>query len=90
MYLGYLNELSKMEGGGSQMESFHFIKWGTKKLLIRCINFWSADERVEMVNVDTFYKEAPEDVSKPDTTKGNMVDTFYREAPEHKPDTTEV
>ena len=43
-----------------------------------------------MVNVDTFYKEAPEDVSKPDTTKGNMVDTFYREAPEHKPDTTEV
>ena len=41
-----------------------------KKEVNRCINFWSADEDIDLVDVNNFYAEAPKDVSKPDITKG--------------------
>ena len=43
-----------------------------KKEVSRCINFWSADEDVDLVDINTFYADAPKDVSKSEITRGRL------------------
>eukprot|EP00794_Sanderia_malayensis_P014140 gene14140-15617_t len=42
-----------------------------KKEIRKCTEFTSKDEDIDLVDVETFYEEAPIDVSKPDLTKEN-------------------
>ncbi|XP_015593948.1 THO complex subunit 5 homolog [Cephus cinctus] len=42
-----------------------------KKEVVKCLQFKSKDESIELVPEEEFYKEAPENVSRPDITKND-------------------
>ncbi|XP_015523922.1 THO complex subunit 5 homolog [Neodiprion pinetum] len=42
-----------------------------KKEVVKCLQFKSKDESIELVPEDEFYKEAPESVSRPEITKND-------------------
>ncbi|XP_012219703.1 THO complex subunit 5 homolog [Linepithema humile] len=42
-----------------------------KKEVIKCLQFKSKDELIELVSEIEFYKEAPESISRPETTQNN-------------------
>ncbi|XP_066588651.1 THO complex subunit 5 homolog [Prorops nasuta] len=42
-----------------------------KKEVVKCLQFKSKDELIELVTEDEFYKEAPETISRPEITKIN-------------------
>lgn len=42
-----------------------------KKEVIKCLQFKSKDELIELVSEEEFYKEAPESISRPEITKNN-------------------
>ncbi|EZA50540.1 hypothetical protein DMN91_009816 [Ooceraea biroi] len=43
-----------------------------KKEVVKCLQFKSKDELIELVPEEEFYKEAPESISRPETTKNNQ------------------
>lgn len=42
-----------------------------KKEVIKCLQFKSKDELIQLVSEEEFYKEAPESISRPEITKNN-------------------
>ncbi|KAL6441032.1 hypothetical protein ACFW04_003416 [Cataglyphis niger] len=42
-----------------------------KKEVVKCLQFKSKDELIELVSEEEFYKEAPESISRPEITKNN-------------------
>jgi len=59
----------KVDQFNLQLQNLRYEVLHLKKEVNRCINFWSADEDVNLIPVNDFYAEAPKDVSKPDVTK---------------------
>ncbi|KAH0955822.1 hypothetical protein HN011_004339 [Eciton burchellii] len=43
-----------------------------KKEVVKCLQFKSKDESIELVSEEEFYKEAPESISRPEITKNNQ------------------
>lgn len=43
-----------------------------KKEVIKCLQFKSKDELIQLVSEEEFYKEAPESISRPEITKHNL------------------
>jgi len=52
-----------------QLQNLRYEVLHLNKEVSRCINFWSADEQVDLVDEEDFYANAPEEVSKPEITK---------------------
>ncbi|XP_060605785.1 THO complex subunit 5 homolog [Ruditapes philippinarum] len=40
-----------------------------EKEIVKCLGFKSKDEEIDLIPVDQFYEEAPEEISKPEKTK---------------------
>jgi len=59
----------KVDQFNLQLQNLRYEVLHLKKEVNRCINFWSADEDVNLIPVNDFYAEAPKDISKPEVTK---------------------
>jgi len=62
----------KVDEYNLQLQNLRYEVLHLKKEVSRCVNFWSADQSVTMVDVNTFYADAPEDISKPAITKVDL------------------
>jgi len=60
----------KVDEYNLQLQNLRYEVLHLKKEVSRCINFWSADEAVSMVDVNQFYAETPKEISQPEKTKG--------------------
>jgi len=61
----------KVDAFNLQLQNLRYEVLHLKKEVSRCINFWSADEDVDLVDINTFYADAPKDVSKSEITREN-------------------
>ncbi|XP_064620584.1 THO complex subunit 5 homolog isoform X2 [Lineus longissimus] len=52
-----------------QLQNLLYEAMHLEKEITKCLEFKSKDEEIELVDVDTFYKEAPKEISKPAITK---------------------
>ncbi|XP_023347731.1 THO complex subunit 5 homolog B, partial [Eurytemora carolleeae] len=62
----------KVDEYNLQLQNLRYEVLHLKKEVSRCINFWSADEAVSMVDVNQFYAEAPKEISQPEKTKDEI------------------
>ncbi|XP_074640858.1 THO complex subunit 5 homolog A-like [Tubulanus polymorphus] len=54
-----------------QLQNLLYEAMHLDKEINKCLEFRSKDEEIDLVSVDEFYKEAPEEISKPDKTKAD-------------------
>nr|XP_054749102.1 THO complex subunit 5 homolog A-like [Lytechinus pictus] len=52
-----------------QLQNLLYEVMHLQKEITKCLEFKSKDEDIELVDVETFFKEAPPSISKPSTTK---------------------
>jgi THO complex subunit 5 len=53
-----------------QLQNLRYEVLHLRKEVSRCINFRSADEGIDLVPLEEFYKEADPAISLPDSTRG--------------------
>ncbi|XP_065663328.1 THO complex subunit 5 homolog isoform X2 [Hydra vulgaris] len=70
------NAAEKTQAAKSKVDSLHLELQNLlyevvhiKKEIQQCVNFSSKDEDIDLVDIDTFYKEAPIELSHPEVTK---------------------
>ncbi|XP_034938502.1 THO complex subunit 5 homolog [Chelonus insularis] len=54
-----------------QLQNLLYEVMHLKKEVIKCLQFKSKDELIELVPIEEFYKEAPESISQPNITKND-------------------
>ncbi|XP_072164006.1 THO complex subunit 5 homolog [Diadema setosum] len=54
-----------------QLQNLLYEVMHLQKEITKCLEFKSKDEDIELVDVETFYKEAPSSISKPNVTRNN-------------------
>jgi len=62
---------SKVDGMHLELQNLLYEVMHMKKEIEKCMNFSSKDEEIDLVNVDKFYVDAPEEISKPELTKND-------------------
>jgi len=55
-----------------QLQNLLYEVLHLKKEVTKCINYKSADEAIDMIPEQDFYKEAPEETTRPEATKGDL------------------
>lgn len=62
---------SKVDSFHLQLQNLRYEVLHLEKEVTKCLQYKSLDESIDLVPLEQFYKEAPEDVSKKDKTKSN-------------------
>lgn len=65
------NAKSGVDSRHLQLQNLLYEVMHSKKEVIKCLQFKSKDELIELVSEDEFYNEAPESISRPSITKNN-------------------
>lgn len=55
-----------------QLQNLLYEVLHLKKEVTKCINYKSADEAIDMIPEQDFYKEAPEETTRPEATRGDL------------------
>ncbi|GAB1604467.1 THO complex subunit 5 homolog [Argonauta hians] len=55
-----------------QLQNLLYEALHLRKEITKCLEFKSKDEEIELVSVDEFYRDAPEEISKPKITRRDM------------------
>lgn len=62
---------SKVDSYNLQLQNLRYEIYHLKKEVVKCLQFKSKDEDIDLVDEETFYRDAPEDISRPDVTKSD-------------------
>ncbi|KAG8035842.1 hypothetical protein G9C98_002968 [Cotesia typhae] len=62
---------SEVDSRHLQLQNLLYEVMHLKKEVVKCLQFKSKDELIELVSEEKFYKEAPESLSQPEITKNN-------------------
>jgi len=60
---------NKVDGLHLDLQNLLYEVMHMKKEIKKCMNFSSKDEDIDLIDVETFYDEAPTDIAKPEITK---------------------
>ncbi|XP_077152974.1 THO complex subunit 5 isoform X3 [Ranitomeya variabilis] len=61
----------KVDAYHLQLQNLLYEVMHLQKEITKCLEFKSKHEEIELVNVDEFYREAPPEISKPETTSND-------------------
>ncbi|XP_069616141.1 THO complex subunit 5 isoform X2 [Ranitomeya imitator] len=61
----------KVDAYHLQLQNLLYEVMHLQKEITKCLEFKSQHEEIELVNVDEFYREAPPEISKPETTSND-------------------
>jgi len=64
-----LDVKAKVDGMHLALQNLHYEILRMKKEIEKCMNFSSKDEEIDLVSLDKFYLDAPEEITKPGITK---------------------
>ncbi|KAI5697632.1 hypothetical protein M8J75_013406 [Diaphorina citri] len=60
---------SKVDSFNLQLQNLKYEIFHLKKEVVKCLQFKSKDEDIDLVDEETFFKDAPESISRPEVTK---------------------
>ncbi|KAL1451411.1 hypothetical protein WDU94_005790 [Cyamophila willieti] len=62
---------SKVDSFNLQLQNLRYEIYHLKKEVVKCLQFKSKDEDIDLVDEESFYKDAPEEISRPEVTKSD-------------------
>uniref|UniRef100_A0A8D9DV57 THO complex subunit 5 homolog n=2 Tax=Cacopsylla melanoneura TaxID=428564 RepID=A0A8D9DV57_9HEMI len=62
---------SKVDSFNLQLQNLRYEIYHLKKEVVKCLQFKSKDEDIDLVDEESFFKDAPEEIARPEITKSD-------------------